>query len=146
MGTVAHMLPLVEVVTHELAAAFAEAGVTMPPWRSARSVMSKWAPQRATDRLPSSGGASPTAAPPMGPWLRSTSEDAATADGAPGGASDAGAPGRIRAGVISRPRSSAYGRQPSCSLGERAPSGGSPVLSVKFGFASPSQAPVRRTQ
>lgn len=55
------MAPVVELITHEMSKAFAEAGVTMPPWRGSRAVMSKWAPQKATDLLPSEA-ASPQAA------------------------------------------------------------------------------------
>jgi hypothetical protein len=123
VGTASHMLPLVEIVTHELARAFAENGITMPPWRSAQSVMSKWSPQRATDRLPSSAEASP-------PSIRTMR------DPAPEGhlRGTAQALGQTRSGNQRLSGRSSYG---TGSLGLRSKGGGSPVLSVKFGFASP---------
>jgi hypothetical protein len=131
VGTASQMLPLVEIVTHELARAFSENGITMPPWRSAQSVMSKWSPQRATDRLPSSGGASPQMAH-------------ALLDAAPEGHSHgtAGALGNTRPGRQDLLARSSYG---TGTQGLRNRMGGSPVLSVKFGFASPRSPSERCT-
>ena len=60
VGPIQQMAPLVELIVHEMSKSFAEKGITMPPWRGCRAIMSKWAPQKATDRLPSEA-ASPRA-------------------------------------------------------------------------------------
>jgi hypothetical protein len=54
------MSPLVELISQEMARSFSESGITMPPWRASKAIMSKWAPQRAVDKLPSEA-ASPRA-------------------------------------------------------------------------------------
>lgn len=41
--------PLVETICRELQRAFASAGQDLPPWRQARSVLSKWMPKQATE-------------------------------------------------------------------------------------------------
>lgn len=53
VGPIQRMAPLVELIVHEMSRSFAEEGITMPPWRASKAIMSKWAPQKATDRLPS---------------------------------------------------------------------------------------------
>lgn len=68
VGPIHQMAPLVELISNEMSRSFAEAGVTMPPWRGCRAIMSKWAPQKATDRLPSE------AASPRGASLNSSAE------------------------------------------------------------------------
>jgi PDDEXK-like family of unknown function len=68
VGPLHRMAPLVELVSHEMSRSFADTGVTMPPWRGSRAIMSKWAPQKATDRLPSE------AVSPRGASLTSSSE------------------------------------------------------------------------
>ncbi|KFM26639.1 hypothetical protein F751_2226 [Auxenochlorella protothecoides] len=39
--------PLVDIVSRELTRAFAAAGLDIPPWRQAKSMLSKWLPKRA---------------------------------------------------------------------------------------------------
>lgn len=68
VGPIHQMAPLVELISHEMSRSFAEEGVTMPPWRASRAIMSKWAPQKATDRLPSE------AASPRGASFTSSTE------------------------------------------------------------------------
>jgi uncharacterized protein (TIGR01615 family) len=134
VGSLARMLPLVDLMTRELARSFADMGVTMPPWRSARSVMSKWAPQKATDRMPS-GTSSPRSGtklpslenghpclprvlshPRQGHSARITNAGALTQSGE----------------VTRRGRVDSSGRQLFAQK-----SGGSPVMSVKVGFDFP---------
>jgi uncharacterized protein (TIGR01615 family) len=149
VGTAAAMAPIVELLTHEMARAFADRGLTMPPWRSARSMMSKWAPQRATDRLPHCGAlsgrsTSPTAAPlKMADSSRMHDMRAsapAHVRAAPALARGAMAvPTRGDAGALPRTEH-ATGHSSRSLLGRnqhRPFGGGSPVLSVKVGFEYP---------
>jgi uncharacterized protein (TIGR01615 family) len=150
VGSAGAMAPIVELVTHEMARAFAERGLTMPPWRSARSMMSKWAPQRATDRLPqcdaprgrsvspaaanesSNGGTGPLASARCGGGGDPRAQAAQVAvDAAPRG--DAGAlPRAVRRWSAGRTGQSLLGHDHHKPFG-----GGSPVLSVKVGFDFP---------
>lgn len=134
VGPLQRMLPLVDLMTQELSRSFASAGITMPPWRSARSVMSKWAPQKATDRLPSEAGASPKSAKSQQHLPHNStnvgaagSARAAAAEGS--GRSDAGALGQhVRSGAQARQIKQTYKQRHG---------GGSPVPTVKLGFDSP---------
>lgn len=49
IGTLSTVQPLVELLCAEMALAFKEAGIVMPPWRSLRSMMTKWMPRRSLD-------------------------------------------------------------------------------------------------
>jgi uncharacterized protein (TIGR01615 family) len=49
IGTLSKVQPLVELLCAEMALAFKEAGIVMPPWRSLRSMMTKWMPRRSLD-------------------------------------------------------------------------------------------------
>ena len=50
IGSAARLGPLVEFMCSEMAAAFKEQSVTCPPWRQARSMVSKWLPTKSHDR------------------------------------------------------------------------------------------------
>eukprot|EP00892_Ulva_mutabilis_P000211 jgi/Ulvmu1/10190/UM006_0146.1 len=164
VGTVQNMSPLVELISHEMSRSFLEKGVTMPPWRGARALMSKWSPQRSIDRLP--GQASPRSrSTPM-----SSAEVAAAdtsvqrkvsavaearvdtaAEHRPVSASDRSEAARTDIGALARPvgcpdRPSSMRATSTWHLrqGSRACSGGSPVLSVKLGFDFPAaRAPLQ---
>lgn len=63
IGTLSKVQPLVELLCAEMALAFKEAGIVMPPWRSLRSMMTKWMPRRSLDLpLPASSQAAAAAA------------------------------------------------------------------------------------
>lgn len=49
--------PLVDFLCSELAAAFRAEGATLPPWRAADAMLSKWRPRRSVDcdMLPPNG-------------------------------------------------------------------------------------------
>jgi uncharacterized protein (TIGR01615 family) len=49
IGTLSKVQPLVEALCSEMALAFKAAGIVMPPWRSLRSMMTKWLPRRSLD-------------------------------------------------------------------------------------------------
>jgi uncharacterized protein (TIGR01615 family) len=49
VGTAARLLPLVEVLCREMSAAFEEIGMSCPPWRQAKSMISKWLPKHVRD-------------------------------------------------------------------------------------------------
>lgn len=65
VGTASRLKPLVQCVCGEMAASFEARGLTLPPWRSAQAMTSKWLPQRSKDTAivgPRVGsGSSPTA-------------------------------------------------------------------------------------
>lgn len=73
IGTLSTVQPLVELLCAEMALAFKEAGIVMPPWRSLRSMMTKWMPRRSLDLpLPAAAAAAvhasaTTAAPAAAP-------------------------------------------------------------------------------
>lgn len=94
VGESSRLVPVVEALCEAMAASFEACGLTLPPWRRTSSMLSKWLPARARDRLvPSSsgasppGGASPGASPSSGasPTTGSSPEAAAAAGGAAGG-------------------------------------------------------------
>ncbi|GBF95594.1 hypothetical protein Rsub_08575 [Raphidocelis subcapitata] len=70
VGTVARLEAAVSLLCEEMAAAFKTQGLPVPPWRSKRAMLSKWAPQQlsslaakiATVRGSSSGGGAEAAA------------------------------------------------------------------------------------
>lgn len=77
IGTLSTVQPLVELLCAEMALAFKEAGIVMPPWRSLRSMMTKWMPRRSLDLpLPAAAAAavhaSATTAAPRAPQQDST--------------------------------------------------------------------------
>ena len=49
VGSATRLAPLVELLCSEMALAFKERGVTCPPWRQPRSMISKWLPAKAQD-------------------------------------------------------------------------------------------------
>ena len=51
VGSANRLVPLVELLCSEMALAFKESGVTCPPWRQPRSMISKWLPTKAEDTL-----------------------------------------------------------------------------------------------
>lgn len=159
VGTTENMSPLVDVISREMARSFLEKGVTMPPWRGAKALMSKWMPQRAIDRLP--GQASPRSrSTPFtsGEIARTVVDDAvqrtvsavaearvdAVGVNRTAGASDRGEAGRTEIGALPRhvgcaERSSSIRSASTWHLRHSTAccGGGSPVLSVKLGFDFP---------
>lgn len=162
VGTTENMSPLVDVISREMARSFLEEGVTMPPWRGSKALMSKWIPQRAIDRLP--GQASPrsrTVSVATSDIARSVRDQAARpavsavaearvdTAGEPRttGHSERGEGARTEIGALPRPigcaeRASSL-RTPSTWHLRRstACARGSPVLSVKLGFDYPGARP-----
>ncbi len=49
VGTAAKLQPLVQLITQQMTQAFVKQGLTCPPWRQAKSVLSKWLPARRKD-------------------------------------------------------------------------------------------------
>ncbi|BDA42380.1 hypothetical protein COCOBI_03-2670 [Coccomyxa sp. Obi] len=49
VGTEERLVALVELLCSEMSAAFRGTGTTLPPWRQAPSMLSKWRPRRSTD-------------------------------------------------------------------------------------------------
>ena len=49
VGTEERIVPLVELLCAEMSAAFRAAGATLPPWRQAGAMLSKWRPRRSED-------------------------------------------------------------------------------------------------
>jgi len=49
IGTPSKVQPLVEFLCSEMVTAFNAAGIVVPPWRSLRSMMTKWLPRRSLD-------------------------------------------------------------------------------------------------
>jgi len=57
VGTEERIVPLVELLCAEMSAAFRAAGATLPPWRQAGAMLSKWRPRRSEDAGAKSPGA-----------------------------------------------------------------------------------------
>lgn len=55
VGTASRLVPLVQCLCAEMAASFEVMGLTLPPWRRAQSMLSKWLPSRSRDIAFSSG-------------------------------------------------------------------------------------------
>lgn len=51
VGTPACLVPLVQLMCAEMGASFSTRGLTCPPWRHAKSLLSKWLPSKACPRL-----------------------------------------------------------------------------------------------
>lgn len=49
VGTASRLVPLVQCLCAEMAASFEAMGLTLPPWRRAQSMLSKWLPSRSRD-------------------------------------------------------------------------------------------------
>lgn len=47
VGTPACLVPLVQLMCAEMGASFSTRGLTCPPWRHAKSLLSKWLPSKA---------------------------------------------------------------------------------------------------
>ena len=60
IGSALRLAPLVDFMGTEMAAAFKEQGVTCPPWRQPRSMISKWLPAKSHDRYINRGAISQT--------------------------------------------------------------------------------------
>ena len=50
VGTPACLVPLVQLMCAEMSASFTTRGLTCPPWRHAKSLLSKWLPSKARPR------------------------------------------------------------------------------------------------
>lgn len=82
IGTLRTVQPLVELLCAEMALAFKEAGIVMPPWRSLRSMMTKWMPRRSLDLpLPAAAPAARTAGPAAPPGATASHAHASTIAG-----------------------------------------------------------------
>jgi hypothetical protein len=57
VGSKARLLRLVDFLCSEMAASFEGRGLTLPPWRRAQALASKWLPARSRDDAVSGGGA-----------------------------------------------------------------------------------------
>ena len=55
VGSPARLVPLAQLLCAEMGAAFAARALTCPPWRQAKSLLSKWLPAKA--RIPTSAAA-----------------------------------------------------------------------------------------
>ena len=82
IGSALRLAPLVDFVCTEMAAAFKEQGVTCPPWRQPRSMISKWLPAKSQDRYINRGAVSQT---------KSSSSSDCSSDDELGALSDSGA-------------------------------------------------------
>ena len=51
VGTSACLVPLVQLMCAEMGASFSSRGLTCPPWRHAKSLLSKWLPSKACPLL-----------------------------------------------------------------------------------------------
>lgn len=49
VGSASRLIPLVQCLCAEMAASFEAEGLTLPPWRRAQAMLSKWLPQRSRD-------------------------------------------------------------------------------------------------
>eukprot|EP00878_Enallax_costatus_P002300 GHUV01002475.1.p1 GENE.GHUV01002475.1~~GHUV01002475.1.p1 ORF type:complete len:344 (+),score=116.81 GHUV01002475.1:340-1371(+) len=49
VGTASRLVPLVQLLCAEMAASFEAMSLTLPPWRRAQSMLSKWLPSRSRD-------------------------------------------------------------------------------------------------
>jgi hypothetical protein len=63
VGTAAELLPLVQLLCSEMTLAFEQHGLSLPPWRQSKSLLSKWLPSKLRDYDLSPYG-SPRAASP----------------------------------------------------------------------------------
>lgn len=63
VGTAAELLPLVQLLCSEMTLAFEQHGLSLPPWRQSKSLLSKWLPSKLRD-YDLSPYASPRAASP----------------------------------------------------------------------------------
>ncbi len=50
IGSSSRLVPLVQIMCAEMAASFEAKGLTLPPWRRAQAMLSKWLPQRMSDQ------------------------------------------------------------------------------------------------
>lgn len=63
----AALAPLVNLLCSEMSLAFRERGLSLPPWRQGKSLLSKWLPAKAKDMDMSTPSTSPRASSPEGP-------------------------------------------------------------------------------
>ena len=82
IGSALRLAPLVDIMCTEMAAAFKDQGVTCPPWRQPRSMLSKWLPAKPQDRYINRAPVSKT---------NSSSTDSCSSDDEIGALSDSGA-------------------------------------------------------
>jgi uncharacterized protein (TIGR01615 family) len=50
VGTASRLIPLVQCLCAEMVASFESKGLTLPPWRRAQSMLSKWLPTKSRDQ------------------------------------------------------------------------------------------------
>jgi uncharacterized protein (TIGR01615 family) len=50
VGTASRLIPLVQCLCAEMVASFEAKGLTLPPWRRAQSMLSKWLPTKSCDK------------------------------------------------------------------------------------------------
>jgi uncharacterized protein (TIGR01615 family) len=50
VGTASRLIPLVQCLCAEMVASFEAKGLTLPPWRRAQSMLSKWLPTKSRDK------------------------------------------------------------------------------------------------
>jgi uncharacterized protein (TIGR01615 family) len=61
VGTASRLIPLVQCLCAEMVASFEANGLTLPPWRRAQSMLSKWLPTKSRDTaVPNSSVGSPS--------------------------------------------------------------------------------------
>eukprot|EP00879_Flechtneria_rotunda_P004032 GHRR01004274.1.p1 GENE.GHRR01004274.1~~GHRR01004274.1.p1 ORF type:complete len:275 (+),score=84.02 GHRR01004274.1:497-1321(+) len=58
VGTASRLIPLVQCLCSEMVTSFEARGLTLPPWRRAQAMMSKWLPSKCKDIPFSTGGSS----------------------------------------------------------------------------------------
>jgi uncharacterized protein (TIGR01615 family) len=55
VGTASRLIPLVQCLCAEMVASFESKGLTLPPWRRAQSMLSKWLPTKSRDSVVNMG-------------------------------------------------------------------------------------------
>ncbi|GAB4817681.1 hypothetical protein N2152v2_004727 [Parachlorella kessleri] len=85
VSTAAMLAPLVQLLCAEMQLAFEEHGLSLPPWRQAKSMLSKWLPQKSRDTEPSPYGSPRAASPDAGcyPLLGAATATAPSSVGCP---------------------------------------------------------------
>lgn len=76
VGTSAHLVPLLQLLCAQMKDCFDDNGLTLPPWRRAAALQSKWLPRRSRDtRVSSPAGCSSPVATPRAAAAASSDED-----------------------------------------------------------------------
>jgi uncharacterized protein (TIGR01615 family) len=85
VGTSSRLVPLVHTLCAEMAASFEAMRLTLPPWRRASAMLSKWQPSRSRDTcISSTGGAMDDSASGGGSACNSVGNSPTAADAAAG--------------------------------------------------------------